>query len=87
MRRGGRNGVHPALAVRTRAISLRASSAHSTRLATATTGSRSAGGIGMVLWEAIRGFAYAETAAVLIIIVISVTALDMLSTFLRRLVI
>jgi phosphonate transport system permease protein len=46
-----------------------------------------AGGIGMVLWEAIRGFAYAETAAVLIIIVISVTALDMLSTFLRRLVI
>lgn len=46
-----------------------------------------AGGIGMVLWEAIRGFAYAETAAVLIIIVISVTLLDMLSQFLRRLVI
>ncbi|MEC8621821.1 MAG: phosphonate ABC transporter, permease protein PhnE [Pseudomonadota bacterium] len=46
-----------------------------------------AGGIGVLLWELIRGFNYAETAAVLIIIVISVTLIDMASQFLRRLVI
>ena len=46
-----------------------------------------AGGIGVLLWELIRSFAYAETAAVLIIIVISVTVIDMISQFLRRLVI
>jgi len=46
-----------------------------------------AGGIGMLLWEYIRGFYYAETAAVILIIVISVTLLDMLSGWLRRLVI
>jgi len=45
-----------------------------------------AGGIGMVLWEAIRGFYYAETAAVIIMIVISVTLLDLLSQRLRKLV-
>jgi phosphonate transport system permease protein len=46
-----------------------------------------AGGIGVLLWELIRSFNYAETAAVLIIIVISVTVIDMISQFLRRLVI
>lgn len=46
-----------------------------------------AGGIGMVLWEAIRGFYYAETAAVMIIIVLCVSALDMLSQRLRKMVI
>lgn len=46
-----------------------------------------AGGIGMVLWEAIRGFYYAETAAVLIIIVISVSILDIISQRLRKMVI
>lgn len=46
-----------------------------------------AGGIGMILWEYIRGFNYAGTAAVLIIIVISVSVLDMLSQRLRKLVI
>ncbi|NQV48810.1 MAG: phosphonate ABC transporter, permease protein PhnE [Rhodospirillaceae bacterium] len=46
-----------------------------------------AGGIGVLLWELIRSFEYAETAAVLIIIVISVTVIDMFSQFLRRLVI
>ncbi|MGE0652429.1 MAG: phosphonate ABC transporter, permease protein PhnE [Alphaproteobacteria bacterium] len=45
-----------------------------------------AGGIGMVLWELIRGFSYAETAAVIIVIVISVTVLDLLSQRLRKLV-
>lgn len=46
-----------------------------------------AGGIGMLLWEYIRGFYYAETAAVVIIIVVSVSVLDMISQRLRRLVI
>lgn len=45
-----------------------------------------AGGIGMVLWEAIRGFYYAETASVIIMIVLSVTILDLLSQQLRKLV-
>ncbi len=46
-----------------------------------------AGGIGVLLWELIRSFNYAETAAVLIVIIISVTVIDMVSQFLRRLVI
>lgn len=45
-----------------------------------------AGGVGMVLWEYIRGFYYAETAAVMIIIIISVSLLDMVSQRLRKLV-
>ena len=45
-----------------------------------------AGGIGTVLWEAIRGFYYAETAAVMIMIVVTVSLLDMLSQRLRKLV-
>ena len=43
-----------------------------------------AGGIGMVLWEFIRGFYYAETAAVMIIIIGTVTVLDMISQVLRE---
>lgn len=43
-----------------------------------------AGGIGMILWEYIRGFYYAETSAVLIIIVGSVSLLDMASQRLRK---
>jgi phosphonate transport system permease protein len=31
-----------------------------------------AGGIGMVLWDVIRGFQYAQTAAVLLMLVVSV---------------
>ncbi|MDX1737301.1 MAG: phosphonate ABC transporter, permease protein PhnE [Alphaproteobacteria bacterium] len=46
-----------------------------------------AGGIGMVLWENIRGFYYAETAAVMILIIISVSLLDLLSQRLRKMVI
>lgn len=45
-----------------------------------------AGGIGMVLWEYIRGFYYAETAAVMIIIIVSVSLLDLLSQRLRKMV-
>lgn len=44
-----------------------------------------AGGIGVVLWEIIRGFYYAETCAVMIIIVITVTLLDLLSAQIRKL--
>ncbi len=44
-----------------------------------------AGGIGMVLWEYIRGFYYSETAAVMIIIIISVSLLDVVSQRLRKL--
>ncbi|MEQ8807071.1 MAG: phosphonate ABC transporter, permease protein PhnE, partial [Rhodospirillales bacterium] len=43
-----------------------------------------AGGIGMVLWEFIRGFYYAETAAVMIIIIGTVTLLDIVSQVLRQ---
>lgn len=43
-----------------------------------------AGGIGMLLWEAIRGFYYAETAAMMLLIIISVSLLDMLSQRLRK---
>jgi len=43
-----------------------------------------AGGIGVILYEAIRGFDYAETAAVLIIIIVSVTMIDMFSARIRQ---
>jgi phosphonate transport system permease protein len=45
-----------------------------------------AGGIGMVLWEYVRGFYYAETAAVMIVIIVTVSILDILSQWLRRIV-
>ena len=43
-----------------------------------------AGGIGMVLWDVIRSFQYAQTAAVLIMLVVAVSLIDMLSARLRR---
>ncbi|HSW20509.1 MAG TPA: phosphonate ABC transporter, permease protein PhnE [Ramlibacter sp.] len=43
-----------------------------------------AGGIGVVLWEIIRGFQYAETCAVMIIIVVTVTAIDLVSARIRK---
>lgn len=46
-----------------------------------------AGGIGQILWEYIRGFYYAETAAVLIIIIVTVTLLDIVSQRIRKMVI
>lgn len=42
-----------------------------------------AGGIGMVLWEVIRGFEYAQTAAVLLMLVVSVSLIDICSAWLR----
>jgi phosphonate transport system permease protein len=43
-----------------------------------------AGGIGVILHEAIRGFDYAETSAVLVIIIVSVTLIDVVSARVRR---
>ena len=43
-----------------------------------------AGGIGVVLYEVIRGFQYAQTCAVLIILVVSVSVIDILSAMLRK---
>jgi len=44
-----------------------------------------AGGIGVVLWEAIRGFYFAETCAVMIMIIVMVSLLDLISSQLRKL--
>jgi phosphonate transport system permease protein len=46
-----------------------------------------AGGIGQVMFESIRSFQYAESAAILLIIVVTVTIVDLLSQQLRRLAI
>lgn len=43
-----------------------------------------AGGIGMVLWDVIRGFQYAQTAAVLLMLVVSVALIDLASASLRK---
>jgi phosphonate transport system permease protein len=43
-----------------------------------------AGGIGVVLWEIIRGFYYAQTCAVLLLIVVTVSAVDLLSAQIRK---
>lgn len=42
-----------------------------------------AGGIGVILHEVIRGFEYAQTAAVLLIIIVSVTLIDLVSARIR----
>ncbi|MEJ0070780.1 MAG: phosphonate ABC transporter, permease protein PhnE [Pseudomonadota bacterium] len=44
-----------------------------------------AGGIGVVLWEIIRGFQFAQTCAVMIIIAATVTLTDLLSQRIRKL--
>jgi phosphonate transport system permease protein len=43
-----------------------------------------AGGIGVVLYEVIRSFQYAQTCAVLLILVITVTLIDLASAWMRR---
>jgi phosphonate transport system permease protein len=50
----------------------------------AVVGMVGAGGIGVVLWDIIRSFQYAETCAVLIIIVITVSTLDLASAQVRK---
>jgi phosphonate transport system permease protein len=51
----------------------------------AVVGMVGAGGIGVVLWDIIRSFQYAETCAVLLIIVVTVSLLDLASARVRRL--
>jgi len=43
-----------------------------------------AGGIGVVVFEVIRGFQYAQTSAVLIILIVTVSLIDLLSARLRQ---
>ncbi len=43
-----------------------------------------AGGIGVTLWEAIRGFQMAQTCAILIIIIVAVSCIDIVSQRLRK---
>ena len=43
-----------------------------------------AGGIGVVLWDIIRGFQYAETCAVMVIIVGTVSVIDVVSARIRK---
>jgi phosphonate transport system permease protein len=43
-----------------------------------------AGGIGVVLFEAIRSFQYAETCAVMIIVILFVTSIDLASAWVRE---
>ena len=43
-----------------------------------------AGGIGVVLWEIIRGFQYAETCAVMLMIIVTVSAIDLVSARIRK---
>ena len=52
--------------------------------AAAVVGMVGAGGIGVILWEIIRGFYYAETCAVMIIIAVSVTLIDLASARIRQ---
>jgi phosphonate transport system permease protein len=40
----------------------------------------------MVLWDVIRGFQYAQTAAVLVMLVLAVSLIDVASARLRKLV-
>jgi phosphonate transport system permease protein len=43
-----------------------------------------AGGIGVILWETMRGFQFAQTCALMIIIILVVTALAIASQFIRK---
>jgi len=44
-----------------------------------------AGGIGVVLWEMIRGFYFAQTCSIIFFIIVSVTLIDLASQRLRKL--
>ncbi len=43
-----------------------------------------AGGIGLVLWESIRGFEYPSVSAIMLIVIITVSIIDFISQRLRR---
>lgn len=42
------------------------------------------GGIGVALWETMRGFHYTETATIMLVIIVAVTLLDMVSQWVRK---
>jgi phosphonate transport system permease protein len=46
-----------------------------------------AGGIGVVLYEAIRSFNYAQTCAVMLIVIVIVSLIDLVSGWVRERVI
>jgi phosphonate transport system permease protein len=46
-----------------------------------------AGGIGQSLYENIRSFLYAETACILVIVIITIVIMDMLSSALRKMLV
>ena len=43
-----------------------------------------AGGIGVILWDIIRSFQYAQTCAVMIIIIVTVSVIDLVSARIRK---
>jgi len=43
-----------------------------------------AGGVGVVLWEVIRGFQFAKTAAVLLMLIVTVSLVDVISSRIRK---
>ncbi|MBP6345819.1 phosphonate ABC transporter, permease protein PhnE [Neisseriaceae bacterium CLB008] len=43
-----------------------------------------AGGIGVLLWESIRGFSFPETSAIILMIIVTVSLIDVLSQYLRK---
>jgi phosphonate transport system permease protein len=49
-----------------------------------TLGIVGAGGIGQTLYESIRSFQYGQTAAQIIVVVVTVVAIDLTSARLRR---
>ncbi|MDR1035715.1 MAG: phosphonate ABC transporter, permease protein PhnE [Deltaproteobacteria bacterium] len=46
-----------------------------------------AGGIGVILWELVRGFLFRETFAAMLVIIVAVTVFDLVSQKLRKMVI
>ncbi|TBR42518.1 phosphonate ABC transporter, permease protein PhnE [Marinomonas agarivorans] len=43
-----------------------------------------AGGIGVILWESMRGFNFQQTCAVMIVIILCVVIIDLISQYLRK---
>jgi phosphonate transport system permease protein len=46
-----------------------------------------AGGVGVILWEVIRSFQYQQTAAILLMIIVTVSIIDLVSARLRRILV
>ena len=56
----------------------------SVKVTATTLGIVGAGGIGQALYESIRSFQYGETAAQIIIVVVTVIAIDLVSARIRK---